>query len=33
MKTVYRNEGTRVPECKVWRLYKNEGTRESQNMN
>ena len=21
MNTVYRNEGTRVPECKVWRLY------------
>ena len=30
---MYKNEGTRVPEYKVWRLYKNERTRESQNMN
>jgi len=26
MKTVFRNDGTRIPEYKVWRLYKNERT-------
>ena len=32
MKTVYSNEGTRVPEYKVWRLYIGMKGLESQNI-